>query len=321
LSIVSEFTGINSSSSTPSACPVCSSVGPFPQRPAAEGFRLFECTKCGIVFLFPQPQEAELAALYDETYYGEGRKKFLSPVEAGIAALSYLKWKNLQSVLGQGGRLLDIGCGRGTLLGLARASGFEAYGLERPSTVGHSIPGILYKSLPECNFPDGHFQVVVLWHVLEHLPDPVAMLREISRILQPGGWLSVAVPNYGGAQAQASGPLWFHMDLPRHFWQFRLSSLQALLVSNGFRVARYTTFSLEYDWFGTLQSWMNRAFQDDNQLYSLLKGNDATTVAKKMLRITAATFVALPAFGSALWDAVRGQGGTLNVMAQRVGAE
>jgi SAM-dependent methyltransferase len=259
--------------------------------------------------------------LYDETYYGENRKKFLSPLEAAIGACSSLEWKKIEPLLSRGGRLLDVGCGRGTLLKLAHAAGFEACGIERPSPLGHTVPGVLYKTLPECNFPDDHFQVVVLWHVLEHLPHPVETLREIHRILKPGGWLSLAVPNYGGAQAQASGPHWFHLDLPRHFWHFRLSSLQALLVSNGFRLTRTGTFSLEYDWFGTLQSWMNRAFRDENRLYSLLKGAEATSVAEKARRLAAAALLALPALGSALWDAARKQGGTLTVTAQKAAPE
>jgi SAM-dependent methyltransferase len=301
----------------PSACPVCCYNGPFPDRPSPEGFHLLECKKCGIVRLFPQPDEGELASLYDKTYYGEDRKKFLSPIESGVAALNFLKWKKLKSLLSKGGRLLDIGCGRGTLLKLARESGFEAYGTERPSPVGHEVPGVLYKSLQDCNFPDNYFQLVVLWHVLEHLPNPAATLQEIFRVLKPGGWLSVAVPNYGGAQATAAGPHWFHLDLPRHFWHFRRSSLEALLMSNGFRVTSCATSSIEYDWFGILQSWMNRAFEDDNRLYSLLKGSEAMSAAG-MRRVAAAAFLALPALAGVLWHAAAREGGTLTLTAQKV---
>ena len=290
---------------------------PFPPRASTEPFRLFECAPCGSIFLFPQPQDADLAAFYTETYYGKNRKKFISAAEVGIAVLIWLKWKRLRLLLRPAGRLLDIGCGRGTLLELARASGFEAFGVERPSPVEHSLPDVFCKDLRECGFPNGHFQLAILWHTLEHLPDPTATLQEIHRILKPGGWLSVAVPNYGGAQAQASGPCWFHLDLPRHLWHFRRASLQVLLQSNGFRATHWSTLSLEYDWFGTLQSWMNRTGQNDNRLYALLKRERVPPVTESARLMATAAFLALPALCSVLWDAARGQGGTLTVTAQK----
>jgi len=278
---------------------------------------LGECRACGAAFLYPQPSEEELARYYDETYYGKNRKKFLSAVETGIAALTWMKWRSVRNLLLPGARLLDIGCGRGTLVRMARAAGYQAYGMERSSPPQHSLPYVYTKDLAECRFPDGHFQMVILWHVLEHLRDPRATLDEIHRIIEPQGWLSVAVPNFGGAQAETSGRHWFHLDLPRHLWHFRRRSLDALLEKSGFRVARCSTFSFEYDWYGTLQSWMNGAWGDDNRLYSVLKGEPSVRSAEKAQRIAAAALLALPALGSALWDAARRRGGTLTVLAQR----
>ena len=276
-----------------------------------------ECAACGAGFLSPQPSEDELARAYDETYYGKGRKKFLSPVEAGIRSLTWMKWRGVRDVLSPGARMLDIGCGRGTLIRMAREAGYEAYGLERPSPEQHPLPYVFYKDLAECRFPDGHFRLVTIWHVLEHLRDPLTTLAEIRRILAPGGWLSVAVPNFGGAQAEAAGRHWFHLDLPRHLWHFRRRSLEALLAKAGLRAVRYSTFSFEYDWYGTLQSWMNRAWADDNRLYSLLKGQPAASAAGNTRRLATATALAAPALGSALWDAARSRGGTLTILAQR----
>ncbi len=282
---------------------------------------MFECAQCGLGFLFPQPSESELAACYDEGYYGKRRKKFLSPVETGIALLTGLKWRKLRPLVPRGARLLDVGCGRGTLLRSARTVGVEAYGVERPSSKAHALPGIFYQDLEACRFPKGHFRLVVLWHVLEHLRDPEAALREICRILEPGGWLSVAVPNYGGAQARASAGRWFHLDLPRHLWHFPESSLRLLLERSGLRPVRCSTFSLEYDWYGTLQSWMNRACGDDNGLYAVLQGRSRLPAADRFRRVSTAALGALPALASALWDGMRRQGGTLTITAQKKPSE
>ena len=296
---------------------MCSAPRPRRSRLPTEPFPLGECPACGAAFVFPQPSEPELARYYDETYYGKDRKKFLSPVEAGIAARTWMKWRGLRRRLEPGARLLDIGCGRGTLVRMARDAGYEAYGIER-SAQPHALPYVYTQDLAECRFPDGHFQMVILWHVLEHLRDPRATLEEIHRILAPRGWLSVAVPNFGGAQAEAAGRHWFHLDLPRHLWHFRRRSLETLCEKTGFRIARRSTFSFEYDWYGTLQSWMNRAWGDDNRLYSVLKGEASVRPAEKAQRLAAAALLALPALGSALWDAARSRGGTLTATARRI---
>lgn len=321
MSIAPESTVSNNSSSTPAGCPVCGSPRPAGSPVASGRFPLWECSQCGLGFLFPQPSEAELAACYEEAYYGRNRKKFLAPVETGVALLTGLKWRKLRRLVRSGGRLLDVGCGRGTLLRRARAAGVEAYGIERPSSEAHSLPGIFYQDLGECRFPGEHFQLVVLWHVLEHLRDPMATLQEICRILEPGGWLSVAVPNYGGAQARAAAGGWFHLDLPRHLWHFPQSSLRLLLENSGFRPVRCSTFSLEYDWYGTLQSWMNRAFGDDNGLYAVLQGQSRRPATDQFRRVLTAALFALPALASALWDGMRHQGGTLTMLAQKAGRE
>jgi SAM-dependent methyltransferase len=270
-----------------------------------------------VVFLFPQTDEEQLARFYHIAYYGRDRRKFVGPFEAAVAARNSLKWRTLRPLLRPGDRMLDVGCGRGTMVRLARASGVEAYGIERPAPGETPRPWVFYKDLAECAFPDGQFQLVILWHVLEHLQDPRQTLREVHRILKPGGWLSLAVPNFGGAQARASGSDWFHLDLPRHLWHFRRQSLQALIEGAGFRMARCTTLSVEYDWFGTLQSWMNRALEDDNGLYSLLKREKPQPLVESLRRLAAAAGLALPALLSVLWDAARGEGGTLTVAARK----
>ena len=318
MSIAGEFTVPNNSCETPPICAGCGSAGPLRRCHEVGPWRLFECAACGLVFLFPLPREQQLAALYDGKYYGRDRRKFVGLAEAAIQALTWWKWRRLRTLIAPGDRLLDVGCGRGTLVRCARQAGLEAYGVERSSSPAHTLPYIFHQDLRECRFPGGHFQLVVLWHVLEHLDDPAGALQEIHRILKPGGWLSVAVPNFGGAQAHASGPDWFHLDLPRHFWHFRSRTLRQMLEHQGFRLASSDTLSLEYDWFGTLQSWMNRALGDNNRMYSLLKREEPQPVLQCLGRVAAASTLALPALASALWDAARGEGGTLTVRAQKI---
>ena len=126
------------------------------------------------------------------------------------------------------------------------------------------------------------------------------------------------MPNFGGAQYKVPGPHWFHLDPPRHFWHFRQSALQSLLRERGFRIHHCSTLSVEYDWFGTLQSWMNRLARDENRLYFLLQGKPARSLPQELARLLLASGLALPALASALSDAARRQGGTLTITAQKI---
>ena len=270
-----------------------------------------------MVFLHPLPEADELALYYNQNYYGEGRKKFFSPIEAAVRRLTAMKWRRLQPCVGRGQRMLDIGCGRGTMVNLARAEGVDAYGVERNFPHGTPNPHIYYKDLFDCQFPADNFQLVILWHVLEHLAEPKKSLAEIYRILAPGGWLSLAVPNYGGAQAEASGKHWFHLDIPRHFWQFRPKPLQQMIEQQGFHLVQAGTYSFEYDWFGTLQSWLNSGFGDDNTMFEVLKGERPLMHGTSLKSLALGSALALPALGSAVLDAARERGGTLFLLLRK----
>lgn len=125
----------------------------------------------------------------------------------------------------KGGRILDIGCGSGSYLRVVQELGWEAHGVEvdRKATnyarekLGLDVfPG----QLEEARFPDGYFDVVNMWHVLEHLPHPTRSLVEVRRILKIGGTLMIEVPSLRSPQALLFQDKWFHLDVPRHLYVF-----------------------------------------------------------------------------------------------------
>jgi SAM-dependent methyltransferase len=153
--------------------------------------------------------------------------------------------------------------------------GCQTQGIEREGFTQDDIPGVPIhkKALDEIGFPSGYFDMVVLWHVLEHLPDPANAVLEIARILRPGGILALAVPNFSSVQRQLFGPFWFHLDLPRHTHHFGSRVLENHLSRAGFSTRRQTTFSLEQNPYGFVQSFLNMLFPNcpPNRLYELLK--------------------------------------------------
>jgi SAM-dependent methyltransferase len=148
-----------------------------------------------------------------------------------------------------GGRALDIGCGNGGWLLKLRTLGWRVEGVEFSAQACQQARAagltVHQGSLVDAELPSEHFDVVRIWQTLEHVPDPAGVLREIARILKPGGQLLVGVPNAGGWLARAWGPLWFDLDVPRHLWHFTAPELRALVEQAGMRVD-----SIGYGFYG-----------------------------------------------------------------------
>lgn len=135
------------------------------------------------------------------------------------------------------GRAIDIGCGAGDFLGRMQAKGWDAYGVE-PFSGGLEARkqglAVFHGELLDAGYPDGHFHFIRLRHVLEHLPEPLTILREIARIAAPGCLLSIAVPNAAGLNARLFGRYWHQLDAPRHLFGYNAPRLTALLAQHGF---------------------------------------------------------------------------------------
>ncbi len=140
-----------------------------------------------------------------------------------------------------GGRLLDVGCGSGLYLRAMRRLGWQVSGVElsaKAAAYAREALGLDVRegSLEEAGFPDEHFDVVTLWHVLEHLPSPRRTLQEVVRVLKPDGILICEVPNIDSLQSRVMGHRWFHLDPPRHLYAFSPATLRAMLQAAGLTV-------------------------------------------------------------------------------------
>ncbi len=188
------------------------------------------------------------------------------------------------------------------------------------------------KEITESHYADGEFELITLWHVLEHLSAPVEMLREIRRVLTPGGVLVVAVPNSASLQARLAGQKWLHLDVPYHLYHFSLDNLSGLLSKYGFVVLKVRHFSLEQNAFGFLEALMGRVGFRRNALFDTLRPgggghHDGSGDENKGDRITnvlatALMFLTLPVLAPlalilSIIEAALGMGGTVEVYAQR----
>ena len=240
-----------------------------------EAADVVRCPHCHLWWIDPLPSPSQIVKFYPPEYYGIQNEKFNQFLEAFVQLFRRLRAEKAMTINPRGKRVLDIGCGRGQSLKILQQHGYECYGTElSPFSAGKaaSLPGlhIFARPLLDCRFPDHFFDPVLLWHVFEHLPNPQEILQEIFRILAPGGTLLLCVPNIESLQARLTGSNWFHLDLPRHLYQYTPNTITAMLASSGFHLVHYHTFSMEQGPFGLLQSILNILGFPRNTLYQML---------------------------------------------------
>jgi SAM-dependent methyltransferase len=265
-------------------CPLCGNPATETLPPAHDehrsSFPRRQCRTCGTAFLDPQPTAAQLTAAYATTYYGTGTTKFPAPIERLREAAADGRARRLLAGLPEHARVLDVGCGDGRLLRLLgrRAPAIELHGIELPGPAADraaTVPGLhLHRgSLDDATYPDGHFDLICLVHVLEHLPEPGAALQRLARLLRPGGRLLLSFPNVASAQARVFGTAWFHLDAPRHLALPPPAAIEHVLSRRGLVPETLQHACWEQNLYGWLQSALNAIEPDRNLLYERLKGN------------------------------------------------
>jgi 2-polyprenyl-3-methyl-5-hydroxy-6-metoxy-1,4-benzoquinol methylase len=154
-----------------------------------------------------------------------------------------------KSVLGlqafPGGHLLDVGCGRGDLVAQLSALGWQAEGLEvDPEAVNQARSRGIKVNLGDLEsqtYPEACFDVITMNHVIEHVHDPIGLLRECHRLLKPGGWCLAFTPNLESWGHKSFKDNWVALDPPRHLFLFNPPALRALAEGASLKVQSLTT--------------------------------------------------------------------------------
>jgi SAM-dependent methyltransferase len=254
-----------------SPSPACNGCGAARATPlfVKQGYQLVRCRDCGLAYIANPPSAEEIAALYTaKAAYHEELLDPAHPMAQRMLAIARQHMAMLRrSEPAAGGRLLDIGCSSGLFLNEARAAGYSVWGSElSPETSAHAREHYRLEvhtgDWRDAGYPPGSFDVVTLFDVIEHLPDPLGELYAIRRLLKPGGLLLQSTPDIDGLFPRASGMVanwldyWPHPEPPWHLYQFSATTLSDMTRKAGFRIARAdrTAIGLDYS-FGTPESW------------------------------------------------------------------
>ncbi len=296
---------------------------------SGESFALVRCTTCDLVrTVFPH-EPADLGRYYGDSYYGRQGRRFIGPMEWAVRQFREARARVVQRLQpGRAGTILDVGCGRGLMLISLKARGWTGYGTELSTELVETLRarhGLTVFAAPDLTglpLEAGMFDVVTLWHSLEHVPHPADVIAQATRVLRPGGHLIVEVPNFASLQARIGRGRWFHLDAPRHLTHFTPETLAGLLATCGLQVIGWQTLSVEQGFYGMWQTLLNRITGEPNVLYSLLKRRRPRGRRSALVRdisLTALLLLPVAIVGTLLEGGaiLAGQGAVIRIVARK----
>ncbi|MEX0291611.1 MAG: class I SAM-dependent methyltransferase [Flavobacteriaceae bacterium] len=193
--------------------------------------------------LVTRPQPAELQKYYDSKDYishTDSKRNFVEYLYQQIKKYSLQrKTSQINRFAGAQKKLLDVGAGTGDFLSAARKRGWTIEGVE-PNRMARGKASekkiVLKEALDDILNSGDKFEVITLWHVLEHLPQLDEQIKKLVLLLEEQGTLFIAVPNFRSYDAQHYQNFWAAYDVPRHLWHFSRRSIASLFARHGMQI-------------------------------------------------------------------------------------
>lgn len=186
-------------------------------------YEVRECASCGLWVTSPRPRRDELRRVYPAGYH-----KVRTPDPAPARTV-----RGEQTVL-------DVGCGVGDFLAIARSRGWRGVGVEispEAAAVARARGfDVVVGDALDVEFPGEKFDRVRCAHTLEHVPDPSRLVRRLADAVRDDGLVTIVVPNRESVTARLFRRYWYHLDLPRHLYHFRPQDIRALAAESGLGV-------------------------------------------------------------------------------------
>ena len=237
-------------------CPLCgsSSFNSFlnckDYTTSQESFGIVRCSNCTFAITNPRPTKLTVGTYYQSNQYVSHNATATGLFESiyFLARRLTLRWKiNLIRKYNQPGTILDFGCGTGDFLNVCDKKGWNCYGVE-PSSIARNKASQNPKIEVREQLQDlriKQFDIITLWHVLEHIHDLNSVLVELKNRLTKNGVLFIAVPNYLCHDALVYKEHWAGYDVPRHLWHFSKETMSKLLLKHKLKLV--TTLPMKLD--------------------------------------------------------------------------
>lgn len=234
-----------------SNCPVCNSVNfkPFlvckDNTVSRETFNIVECISCGFKFTNPRPEEDKLGDYYKSEEYvshSNTNKGLINSAYQMVRKYTLLKKLQLISKFYKTGKILDIGCGTGEFLKTFKDAKWQTLGIEpSPDVRKMAIEnyGLDVREEAEINnLEASSFDVITMWHVLEHVPNLSDRMEDLKRLIKPNGIIIIAVPNCTSLDAKIYKENWAAYDVPRHLYHFSPKDIETVFKNHELKVFR-----------------------------------------------------------------------------------
>ena len=216
-------------------------------------WKVYKCDNCGLGVLNPRPDDNELTVLYQLEYFQSQYNEQLQANSTEIKRrLSQEKHRlRFFHKYKKKGKVLDIGCGRGYFLLACRNKGYNVEGIDVSAYVAAYVSQELnipvhIGEVSDIEIPDKTYDVITMWHSLEHTADPNIYIQKARRWLKDDGILIVDVPNYASHDAIKTWNNWVGWQIPYHFYHFTKDSQIALLHKHGFSIIGNKHYLSEY---------------------------------------------------------------------------
>jgi len=248
-----------------------------------DGVKLSQCNKCGLIyndkFLKKRKSSGNVYVDYYRNEIGDEVGRFRFGLEYVVKIFRFIRAFRVVTLAGIGKDILDIGCGRGWMLFYLK----KFFGYKRTAATQISRPAWIFakeklglevydKDILELKIRNNSFDVVTIWHVLEHVDDPLRYFPLFFRLLRPKGRLMIEVPNFESWTRKFTGIYWLGLDLKYHRTYYSVESLKKFVVDQGFDIQKVQTFSLEYSTFVSAQSLASKITRTDQLFFRMTQG-------------------------------------------------